>query len=148
MRTQLPCLVSVGYEGKTIGDLIERLVALEVLVLVDVRLMPLSRKPGLSKTKLGDALAAAGIRYVHHGALGNPKDNRAGFRAGQPASIQRYSELLDSEAAGTALEHVAEMLEGGVVALLCFEQDHAECHRAMVARRLMQVRTDITVIEA
>jgi uncharacterized protein (DUF488 family) len=147
MRTQAVSLVSVGYEGKTIGDLVERLVAQDVQVLVDVRLTPLSRKPGLSKTKLADALAAVGIRYVHHRALGNPKDNRAGFRAGEPASIQRYCEVLNGEAAGTALEHVVELLDGGVVALLCFEHDHAECHRAIVARRLLEVRPNTSVVQ-
>jgi uncharacterized protein (DUF488 family) len=71
----------------------------DVRVLVDVRLTPLSRKPGLSKTKLSEALAAVGIKYVHHRALGNRRDNRAGFRAGEPDSRARYREVLDSAAA-------------------------------------------------
>jgi uncharacterized protein (DUF488 family) len=146
MRTQPPSLVSVGYEGKTIDELVESLVAQNVQVLVDVRLTPLSRKPGLSKTKLTDALADAGIRYVHHRALGNPKDNRAGFRAGDPASIERYCDVLNGEAAGAALQHVVELLDGGVVALLCFERDHAECHRAILARRLLKVRPNACVV--
>jgi uncharacterized protein (DUF488 family) len=107
---------------------------------------PLSRKPGLSKTKLADALAAVGIRYVHHRALGNPQDDRAGFRAGDPVSIERYCEVLNGEAAGAALQHVVELLEGGVVALLCFERDHAECHRAILARRLLEVRPNTSVV--
>lgn len=65
-------------------------------MLVDVRLTPLSRKPRLSKTKLAAALADVGIEYVHHRALGNPKDNRAGFREGQPASRARYRKKSDS----------------------------------------------------
>ena len=92
-------LVSIGYEGQTVGDLVVQLLEQDVRVLVDVRLTPLSRKPGLSKTKLSEALAAVGIRYVHHRALGNPKDNRAGFRAGEPESRARYRQVLDSSAA-------------------------------------------------
>lgn len=118
--------------------LVEQLLSVGVHVLVDVRLTPLSRKPGLSKTRLAAALGAVGIRYIHYRALGNPKDNRAGFRAREPESIARYRKLLDGDDAGAALAHVGELLEGGIVALLCFESDHSECHRDLVTRRLLE----------
>ncbi|HLL68589.1 MAG TPA: DUF488 domain-containing protein [Micromonosporaceae bacterium] len=52
-RQQEPAgLVGVGYEGRTIEELIAQLHALGVSRLVDIRLNPLSRKPGLSKTAL------------------------------------------------------------------------------------------------
>ncbi|WP_236724530.1 DUF488 domain-containing protein [Mycobacterium avium] len=146
MRTQAPSLVSVGYQGKSIDDLVERLLSQRVQILVDVRLMPLSRKPGFSKKKLAHALTAVGITYIHHRALGNPKDNRAGFRAGDPASIERYCKVLNGDAATAALDHVAELLDDGVVALLCFERDHTECHRTILARRLLEVRPNASVI--
>ena len=139
-------LVSVGYEGKTVGDLVAQLLEQGVRALVDVRLTPLSRKPGLSKTKLAAALHAAGIEYVHHRALGNPKDNRAGFRAGTPESMERYREVLETAAAGDALAHVSELLDGGAVALLCFEQDHAECHRNVVVDRVLETRPNAAVV--
>jgi uncharacterized protein (DUF488 family) len=139
-------LVSIGYEGKTVGDLVAQLLGQDVQVLVDVRLTPLSRKPGLSKMKLSEALAVVGIKYVHHRALGNPKDNRAGFRAGEPQSRARYREVLDSTAATDALAHVCELLDGGAVALLCFEHAHAECHRNIVVHRLLEARPDAAVV--
>ena len=139
-------VVSIGYEGKTVGDLVAQLLQQDVRVLVDVRLTPLSRKPGLSKTKLSEALAAVGIGYVHHRALGNPKDNRAGFRAGEPESRARYRDVLNSAAATDALAHVCELLDGGVVALLCFEHDHSDCHRDIVVRRLMKERPGAAVV--
>jgi uncharacterized protein (DUF488 family) len=139
-------LVSIGYEGKTVGDLVAQLVEQDVQVLVDVRLTPLSRKPGLSKTKLAEALAAVGIGYVHHRALGNPKSNREAFRAGQPEARARYHDLLDSAAANDALAHVCELLDGGVVALLCFEHDAAECHRDIVVHRLLEARPNAAVV--
>ncbi|MBF6074268.1 DUF488 domain-containing protein [Nocardia beijingensis] len=104
-------LVSIGYEGKTVGDLVAQLVEQGVEVLVDVRLTPLSRKPGLSKTRLAESLAAVGIGYVHHRALGNPKSNREGFRAGEPESRARYHDLLDSAAATDARAHVCEPMK-------------------------------------
>ncbi|MGW4367684.1 DUF488 domain-containing protein [Nocardia takedensis] len=139
-------LVSVGYEGKTVDDLVAELVAQHVRVLVDVRLTPLSRKPGLSKTKLAEALADRGIDYVHHRALGNPKDNREAFRAGEAESRARYRDLLDGAAASEALAQVSELLDGSVVALLCFEHDHAECHRDIVVDRLLEARPDAAVV--
>jgi uncharacterized protein (DUF488 family) len=139
-------LVSIGYEGKTVGTLVAQLLEQDVQVLVDVRLTPLSRKPGLSKTKLSEALAAVGIGYVHHRALGNPKDNRADFRAGKPESHARYRDVLDSVAATDALAHVCELLDGGVVALLCFEHAHSECHRNIVVHRLLEARPNAAVV--
>ncbi len=59
-------VVSVRYEGRTAGQLVADLYDLEVKHLVDVRLTPLSRKPGLSKCKLD-----AGITYRHMPGLGN-----------------------------------------------------------------------------
>lgn len=139
-------LVSIGYEGKTAADLVAQLIAQDVQVLVDVRLTPLSRKPGLSKTRLAEALAAVGIAYVHHRALGNPKSNREGFRAGEPESRARYRDVLDTAAATDALAHLSELLDGGVVALLCFEHDHAECHREIVVHRLLEARPNAAVV--
>lgn len=131
-------LVSVGYEGRNANELIETVTNQGVRVLVDVRLTPLSRKKGLSKTKLSEALAAAGIQYVHHRELGNPKDNRDDFRRGSATSRARYRRLLSEPPAVGALKHVSELLDEGVVALLCFERDHAQCHRGIVADALLE----------
>lgn len=132
-----PALVSIGYEGRDVPDLIAELAAQNVHVLVDVRLTPISRKPGLSKRRLAAELARAGIAYVHHRELGNPKDNRVGFRAGERTSLERFRQILQGSAAESALHHVSQLLDGGAVALLCFERDHADCHRGLVAEALL-----------
>lgn len=44
-----PKLTSVGYEGRSIDELISDLHGRSVAVPVDVHLTPLSRKPGMSK---------------------------------------------------------------------------------------------------
>lgn len=145
MRTHQ--LVSIGYEGRNVSSLVEQLQANQVQVLVDVRLNPLSRKPGLSKTKLAAALESAGIAYVHHRELGNPKENRDGFRSGSKASRETYQQLLTTEGATRALRHVSELLNGGAVALLCFERDHSQCHRGMVADALChEGRVDVVKV--
>lgn len=139
-------LVSLGYEGRNAGDLIVQLTEQHVTVLVDVRLTPLSRKPGLSKRKLAEVLESAGIRYLHLPHLGNPKDNREAFRAGDPASRARFRQILGTSDGAAALQHVAELLDGGSVALLCFERDHATCHRDLVSAAILKSRPDLPVV--
>lgn len=140
-----PQVVSVGYEGRSVNDLIAVLRDQNVAILVDVRLTPISRKPGLSKTALAGALHAAGIEYVHHRELGNPKRNRDGYRAGDAAALELYRSVLTSAPGKSALHHVGELFDGGTVALLCFERDHDECHRRQVVRELGEIHGDLQV---
>ncbi len=147
MRRSFPEIVSIGYEGRDVQALISQLKSLTVGVLVDVRLNPVSRKKGMSKSRLSAALDAAGIRYVHHRELGNPKDNRDGYRAGDRAAYLRFEQILEAPAAEGALAHVTELLDGECVALLCFERDHAQCHRALVVEALREREPGLFVHE-
>ncbi len=142
-----PQLVSIGYGGRDVTELIRSLKEQNVQVLVDVRLTPISRKQGLSKTALKAALAEAGISYVHHRELGNPKSNRTGYRQGNVESLARYQEILTSGEASSALRHVLELLDEEVVALLCFEKDHSQCHRSQVVDALCEQR-NLSVVYA
>jgi uncharacterized protein (DUF488 family) len=77
MRTlQEIMLLTVGYEGRTAEELMGVLTDADMNVLADVRLTPLSRKPGMSKRQLADALTAVGVEYLHLPALGNPRAGR------------------------------------------------------------------------
>ncbi|GAA1503594.1 hypothetical protein GCM10009827_015850 [Dactylosporangium maewongense] len=134
-------LIGLGYEGRTVDDLVAELLALKISRLVDIRMTPLSRKPGLSKSALRAALADAGIEYEHRRELGNPKDNRPGF-AGSPATLQaaraRYAELLRRPEAVAALTAVADAGRRERVAVLCFEADQSRCHRDLVLNEALQ----------
>ncbi len=131
-------IVSIGYEGRTSEDLVRELVDQRVTVLVDVRLTPLSRKPGLSKTALSQRLADAGIAYMHLRALGNPKENRDPFRSGRVLEGRRaFADLLDQPDSQVALEEIARLAGGNVVGVLCFERDHEQCHRQVVTEHVM-----------
>lgn len=133
-------MIGIGYEGLSADQLIKRLQAENVEVLVDVRLTPLSRKPGLSKRALSDALASAGIRYVHDRRLGNPKENRAAYaeaasEAGA-AARSRYRELISGGDGAKALRELSTLAQNHVVAVLCFEADQTHCHREQVIAAL------------
>ena len=130
-------LVTVGYEGRTAEELVSAVAEAGVDVLADVRLNPLSRKPGLSKRRLAAALGEAGIEYVHLPALGNPRDNREALRQGDPASWARFQGLLGTPSAQSALAELGSRARRERVALLCFERDADCCHRRLVAEYLL-----------
>lgn len=134
-----PGAIGIGYEGQDAETLVGRLRALGVETLVDVRLTPISRKKGLSKTALSAALENAGIDYLHRRALGNPKHNRPGFAAGgeaKAAAIAVFRALLDEPAAVDALEEIRKLAQERLVALLCFEADESCCHRQVILEAL------------
>jgi uncharacterized protein (DUF488 family) len=142
-------LVSIGYEGRSVGELVGELRRQQVTVLVDVRLTPLSRKPGLSKQRLAVHLKAAGIEYLHLKALGNPKENRERFREGRVADGCRvFEELLASPEPQSALATIAELSSSQTVAVLCFERDPERCHRQVVTTRVSELTATGSVVYA
>ena len=64
-------------------ELIAALQAAGVEQVIDVRAVPLSRKPGFSKNVLAAGLKEAGIDYVHLKALGTPPAGREAARKGR-----------------------------------------------------------------
>ncbi len=139
-------IAGVGYEGRSVDDVVETVSRAGVGVVVDVRLNAISRKAGLSKRRLDGYLAEAGIRYVHMPALGNPKDNRDGFRKGDSAARSRYDEIL-SNGSSSAVDELIELASSEVVALLCYERDASQCHRSAVTDELLRRQPSIEVID-
>jgi uncharacterized protein (DUF488 family) len=132
-------LIGIGYEGRALAPFVDDLVARGVTRVVDVRLNAVSRKPGFSKRALAAALSDAGIAYEHLPALGNPRENRAGFGGG-PASLAAaraaYLSLLSAPAAAAAMAEVARAAVWERVAVLCFEADQRRCHRDVLIANL------------
>ncbi|WP_394620062.1 DUF488 family protein [Lentzea sp. JNUCC 0626] len=140
MHGTAPGIVGTGYEGVDLDAFLARLGEQRINVLVDVRLTPISRKRGFSKTALSTAVTSAGAGYLHLRGLGNPKTNRAGFGGSLQELSEardRYSALLTDEAAETALDQLVELAKHQRVAVMCFEADEQRCHRDVV---LHQVR--------
>jgi uncharacterized protein (DUF488 family) len=138
-------VTTIGYQDRTVDDLIAVLRSASVKVLVDVRLTPLSRKAGLSKNGLAARLREAGIEYVHLPQLGNPRDNRDAFRRGDEAAVARYQDVLRTPEGQAALGQLLRQARQHRVALMCFERDAAECHRSMVADALGEIEPVRTV---
>jgi uncharacterized protein (DUF488 family) len=126
-------LFTIGYEGATQGEFLATLQAAGVARVIDVRAVPLSRKPGFSKNVLASALKEAGIDYVHLKALGTPPEGREAARKGDHATLEHiYAGQLETpEAVAQSAEMLALAREKPSV-LLCFERDPGMCHRTLL----------------
>jgi uncharacterized protein (DUF488 family) len=145
--TKPPPVATIGYEQARLDDVIARLQAANVSLLIDVRAIAASRRPGFSKTLLGGSLADAGIDYLHLRDLGTPKSGRVAARAGRTAEMAEiFGAHLQTAAAQGALAHAVELSLGRRVCLLCYEADPACCHRAIVAAQ-MTARTGARVLD-
>jgi len=140
-----PKLFTVGYEGRSLDELITELVDAGIDRLVDVRELPLSRRRGFSKTALSETLHEAGIEYVHVKALGNPKSNRERYWAGDiEGGAAVYRKHLNN-GSRSALVELADSLGNDPTCLLCFERDHTECHRDVIVEALQELHPQLTI---
>lgn len=131
-------VATIGYQAATVRSFLETLREAGVELLVDVRAVASSRRPGFAKSRLAANLAEEGIGYVHLRGLGTPAEGRAAARAGQHARMRQvYAAHLATPAAQTELHALAELVRGArPVCLLCFEADPVHCHRSLVAAAL------------
>jgi uncharacterized protein (DUF488 family) len=140
-------LATIGYEGTTVPEFLETLTDARVELLVDVRAVAMSRRPGFAKSALAANLRQAGIEYLHLRRLGTPADGRAAARSGRHAEMRRiFLEHLATDEAQEELRTLADLVGSGRrVCILCFEADPAHCHRTLVAnalRELMPLEVD------
>ncbi|MGB3683877.1 MAG: DUF488 domain-containing protein [Rubrobacteraceae bacterium] len=129
-------LFTIGYEGSDIKTFVAVLKSFDVDTLIDVRDLPLSRKPGFSKKALSLAMGEAGILYLHNRSLGAPKEIRTALR--ETGDWDSYREsyhhtLLNND---SQIERIAESSSYKKVCLMCFENDYRTCHRSLIAERM------------
>jgi len=126
-------IFTIGYEGATVSEFIDALKTVGVERVIDVRALPLSRRPGFSKSPLRAALEEAGIEYLHLKALGTPAEGRAAARAGRHNELERiYAGQLELPEAMAQAAQMLELAREKLSALLCMERDPAHCHRTLL----------------
>lgn len=130
-------LATIGYEGHTLESFLALLAAHGIDMVVDVRALPVSRKPGFAKKALALALAQNGMGYVHMPALGTPKAGREAAARGERDRFDAiFAAQLALPEAHAALEDVATLAQRWRIALLCLEREPARCHRSRIADAL------------
>ncbi len=134
----MTALATIGYQAATVRSFLDALREGGVELVVDVRAVASSRRPGFSKSRLAGNLAEADIGYVHLRGLGTPAEGRAAARAGRYAELRTvYRAHLAMPGARAELAELADLVRSGPrVCLLCFEVDPTHCHRSMVAAAL------------
>ena len=132
-------LFTIGYEQTPQPAVLDALAEAKVHLLVDVRAVSASRRPGFSKTALANGLRERGIDYLHLRALGTPADGRQAARAGRIAEMRAiYADQLETAEAGLALEQALAEASSRPAALLCYERGAPDCHRSMLAQRMVK----------
>jgi uncharacterized protein (DUF488 family) len=128
-------IFTIGYEGATVPEFIAALKQAGIERVIDVRALPLSRRPGFSKSPLKGALEEAGIDYIHLKALGTPAEGRAAARAGRHAELERiYSGQLELPEAIAQSAQMLELAREKPSALLCMEREPEHCHRTLLLK--------------
>jgi uncharacterized protein (DUF488 family) len=128
-------IFTIGYEGATVPEFIAALQKGGVERVIDVRALPLSRRPGFSKTPLRAALEEAGIDYVHLKALGTPAEGRTAARAGRHADMERiYAGQLGLPEAMAQSAQMLQLAAEKPAALMCMEREPAHCHRTLLLK--------------
>src|SRR5882672_5264374 len=82
-------LFTIGYEQTPAKAVLDELQRAGVKLLVDVRAVAASRRPGFSKNQLASGLDERGIAYLHLRGLGTPKDGREAARSGDVKTMSK-----------------------------------------------------------
>jgi uncharacterized protein (DUF488 family) len=144
----VPTIWTVGYEELLPPALVAELEAAGVRRVIDVRFRPQSRRPGMSKTRLGALLAEHGIAYEHRRELGTPADMRWLFHAGRLAeATTAYRAHVERETPEAIADLADELDDAPPTALLCLEADPAGCHRRVITDALRERRADLEVVD-
>jgi uncharacterized protein (DUF488 family) len=145
----VPSVWTIGYEQLLPGALVAELEHAGVQRLIDVRYRPQSRRPGMSKTRLGDLLREHGIAYEHRRALGTPPDIRWYFKhKRETEGAAMFRDRVQRESADELDRLAGEIRDGGPrTALLCLEADPAVCHRRQLTDLLAQRVPGLQVVD-
>ena len=132
-------LATIGYEGLSVTNFFDILLGNQVKMLIDVRELPLSRKPGFSKGALGKQALNYGLRYVHLGGLGCPREIRHEYR--DDGDWKKYTKrfLAYLHTQDREIENLLGLISSESACLLCFEADPQRCHRCYVAKAVARI---------
>jgi uncharacterized protein (DUF488 family) len=135
MASKTKKLFTIGYEQTPAKAVLDELERTGVKLLVDVRAVAASRRPGFSKNQLAAGLQERGISYLHLRGLGTPKDGRDAARGGKFDALHKiYAKHLKTPQAREELDELSSLVKkSGPVCILCYERDHLHCHRQWIA---------------
>ncbi len=145
MKKKPASVYTIGYEQSRPEEFAARLLKAQIDVVIDVRAVPLSRKPGFSKNKLRASLTAMDLEYMHFVGLGAPREVRDTLRAGGTWAeyVRGYHAHLRK--CGAEVQALLDLAAERMICLLCFERDPAVCHRSLIAARMAENQPGLVI---
>ncbi len=131
---------TIGHSTRPLEEFLALLSAYRVTLLVDIRLVPASRRfPHFTRDSLAASLAAAGMDYLHLNDLGGRRTPRAdsphtGWRS---RSFRGYADYMETPQWEAAAAIVLARGRTASTALMCAEAVPWRCHRQLVADGLL-----------
>jgi uncharacterized protein (DUF488 family) len=134
-------LFTIGYEGISLEEYLNRLIRNDVKILVDVRNNPLSMKYGFSKSQLKRFCENSGIQYVHFPEVGIQSEQRQELNTqadyDRLFADYRASNLAKTQTTQYAILDLLKRYQR--IALTCFEANISQCHRKHLAEAIMNL---------
>ena len=131
-------LYTIGYEGISLEEYLNRLLKNDVKVLVDVRNNPISRKYGFSKKQLQRYCESLDIQYMHIPEVGIQSEQRHELNSQEDYdslfAIYRQENLTQTTASQVQILNLLK--ENNRIALTCFEANICQCHRKPLAEAI------------
>lgn len=136
-----PHFFTIGYEGISLEEYLNKLIKANVKVLCDVRKNALSQKFGFSKNQLSTACWKVGITYIHMPELGIPSEYRQTLE--KQHDYENLFELYERKILPTQMNSLSKLNslveKHGRIAITCFEACEKQCHRGRVAVALKKL---------
>ena len=131
-------LFTIGYEGVSLEEYLNKLIRHNVKMLCDVRRNPLSMKYGFSKSQLKNACEGVGIAYLHLPEVGIDSELRQNLETQQDYDLlfHRYREECLPATLDTQQQILELLKKYQRIALTCFEANVCQCHRKHLAESI------------
>ena len=134
-------LYTIGYEGISLEQYLNKLILNDVKLLCDVRKNSLSMKYGFSKSQLQKSCENLDIKYLHIPDLGIDSDKRQSLNTQNDYDrlFKEYAKIT-LVAKKTTVHEVLDILKSNKrIALTCFEAHECQCHRGTLAKAITQL---------
>lgn len=133
-------LFTIGYEGISLEQYLNKLIVHDIKVLCDVRKNPLSMKYGFSKNQLKNACEGVGVQYKHIPEVGIVSDKRQQLKTQNDYDrlFEYYKSDVLEDTSKQQMEIVRLLKEHQRIALTCFEANIHQCHRKPLAESVAQ----------
>lgn len=131
-------LFTIGYEGISLEEYLNKLIRNNIQILVDVRKNPLSMKYGFSKSLLSRFCESIGIQYLHFPEVGIDSDQRQELN--QQSDYDKLFIAYKKDNLKHTLDTQKKILDilklNKRIALTCFEANICQCHRKPLAESI------------